>query len=192
MTTLGFNKNQITHILIMVLSIGYCIVIFFPFMSVLCLAGIFAFVLYPFIFKLQKTRWASHRKFTLIILFLLFLLITIPFGIVGGKIYGLMKEFATPSSGKEQFINRFSEQATLLKTQVSHHLETFGLSESFDGFFSETTQKVASFIFNFLSGMIAAIPDFAVGLFIFLIALFYFLTESQKIGNFFQETKLLS
>lgn len=194
MSEFGMDKNKITHFLVISLALGSFAVVLYPFVSILALAGIFAFVLHPFVIKLQRAKWVSLQKSMIVILLLFFLFVAIPFAIVGAKVFKLMKELAASQNGKEQFIARFSEQTNSIKGLVSRNLESWGLSNqfSFDEMFVDVTQKTATFLFNFLSEMISAVPSFILGLFIFLLALFFFVTESQRIGAFFRRSKIFS
>lgn len=176
-----------------------CVGIFFPFLTTVAVAAIFALVLNPFIKKLQRTKFlgfsiTGRKKSAAIVLFFLVTLFVIPFGIMGAKIYSQFREFSNTEVAKQEFALKLSHYAMMFEEGISNYISRLGLKRrvTVDDVSDGLAQKSANIIFDNAAHMLAQIPSLLTALIIFLVALFYLLSESDKIENFFHQLGLFS
>lgn len=192
------NKNIYRFILFFSCAI-ICISIFFPFISTVAVAAIFALVLNPFIKKIQNIKIFGfsiicRKKSAAILLFFLMILFIVPFGIMSVKIYSQFREFSDTDVAKQKLILKFSQYILRFEDEISHYISGLGLKRQItvDDVSGGLAQKAVNILFDAATHILTKVPSLLMALLIFLAALFYFLAESDKIENFFRRLGLFS
>ncbi len=192
------NKNISRFILFFSCSI-ICIIIFFPFLTTVGVAVIFALVLNPFLKRIQRLNIIgfsikSRRKCTALLLFVLIMLFAVPFGVMGAKIYSRLKNISDAEVTREELSEKVSEYTVRFEAEVSKYIGKLGLKRKItvDELSGGFAQKAAHMVFDAVTRLLALIPTMLMSLIIFIVALYYLLAESEKIENFFHELGLFS
>ena len=165
--------------------------LFSPFFPSLILAVLFAFALE------KPVRTFSHRRLrrrgmTLAFLISMFLLVTIPIVLVLVQAVTKIKKYAdvgvqntTLYQSTEKLIHKFSGQASDLAQ--SFNIDLSQLPDS-NGLLS----RGAAMVGPLATGLLAALPEIILGVFVFALFLYFLLTESQKIKKAFVNLDLMT
>lgn len=194
----NYSNKSISRFIIFFCCTAICVSIFFPFITTVAVAAIFALVLNPFVEKLQQLKFfgraTSRKKCTALLLLGLVTMFTVPFSVMGSKIYSHVSEFSAGAEGKKEFVLKFSRYIVRMEEQLSHYITRFGLKRqiNIDDVSGELVQKTANFIFDQVALGLRQVPSLLTALLIFLIALYYLLAEADKIKVFFHQLGLFS
>lgn len=184
------NQDRIIRILIASIIMLLFAVMFWPFLTPLLLAALFAFAFEKLVTK-YTAQYKSRVLVTSILLVLLCLFVVVPIVIVVIKTISSIKEAAASglqNSQLYQMLEQFLTNISAKINTIAHSLDmdTSQLPQLGD-LFSRGSQSVASFATDF----IAAIPDKTLSLLVFLGSLYYFLVESATIKKTFVNLQIL-
>lgn len=187
---------QVTrHRIIRFLFVGTVFVLFammfWPFFTALLLAGLFAFALNRYVEKLTELRLnraqASVALITSILIF-----VAAPLAYIILKTVALVKEYSvigiknTPIyQSTEQLLLKITEGSTELAARFS--LDLSKLPKPVDLLSSHSDE-----IGTFTTGFLAQLPLLGLNFFVFLLALFYFLSQSVRLKNSLLKLDVLS
>lgn len=176
-----------------------CISIFFPFISTVAVAAIFAVVLNPLVVRIQHLRIfgltvASRKKCTAILMFCMLTLFVVPFTVMGVRIYSYFSEYSDNTNAKQEFALKFSQYIFRMDEQFTRYISRFGLKRQLGAAdqSGELAQKAANIVFDRTAFFLQQIPNLLTASLIFFIALFYLLSETEKIKRFFQRLGIFS
>ncbi len=185
------NLDRVIRIIVSALIMLLFAVMFWPFLTPLLLAALFAFA-----FEKLVTKYTAHYKksrvfVTSVLLLLLCLFVVVPIVIVVIKTISSIKEASASGLQNsqlyqmlEQFLSGISSKINLIAHSLD--MDSSQLPQLVD-LFSRGSQSVASFATDF----IAAIPDKTLSLLVFLGSLYYFLVESSAIKKTFVNLRIL-
>ncbi len=193
------NNKAISRFVVFSTFAVICFFLFFPFLTTIAVAGIFALVLNPLIsriqsFRMRKFSITCRKKCSALLLVALMVAFFIPVGMVGSDLYGRAREFSSTDVAKQKFVLKFSGYVGQLETEISNYIGKMGLSSrvSLNDISAGMTAKVANVIFELIADVLKHLPGLFIDLFVLIGALFYFLSESEKLEKFMQKLGLFS
>ncbi len=196
---LFFNQKNLYRFLVFSICTIICVCVFFPFLTSIFVAAIFAQVLNPMVSRIQRLQLgkfsvSSKRRCAAIALTSLLLVFSLPFGIVAQKVYGEAVKFSNTEAAKQQLVLKFSEHMSKFETEISNNIKKFGLMRQVDvaDVSSGIANRSANFIFDSGAKLMAGLPGMLINFLIFVVALYYFLAESEKINSFFRKIGIFS
>src|SRR4051812_31134828 len=105
------HQKNLYRFLVFSLCAVICIFVFFPFLTSIAVAAIFAQVLSPVVGKLQSFRFRKmgitcRKKCTTVVMILMLAIVSLPFGVVGKKVYGEAVEFSNTEVAKQRLVQK--------------------------------------------------------------------------------------
>lgn len=164
---------------------------FYPFLTELLLAALFAFALHDLIVKITKKNFKRHHASLAVTLGVL-IFIAAPIVFVTLSTISAVKEYAAAG-----FQNTELYQSTLkilhdVTGSLSTLVQRFGINASNLPNPTDLLSKYSGNIGTYATNIVTKLPDIGLSLFVFFLALFYFLNESKKIKEQFLKFDLLS
>lgn len=182
------NKNL--RIFLAVVIIAAFLFIFYPFMTPIVLAGIFAFAFEPILKKYgvsnKKRKWPTILLILTFSLFFIFSFTWVLYRvIVKIKLYteGGLKNTSLYSS-----FNKLLDSLDVLLGSVSDnlHVDLSGLLN-----LEAIADKAGGWFLQLSSTFLSQLPEFILAFFIFVLALYYFITEARYVKNWASNTDFL-
>lgn len=193
------NSKNIYRFIILTLILVLCISLFLPFLTTLAVAAIFAMVLNPFIARIQKFSFRGfsikcQKKCAALLLAVVLVVFTVPFGMMVNTVYENFKEFSLSDTGKQEFVVKFSSYIAKSEKEISMFISKLGFKRNIkiDDISVGISEKIANVAFNYATEFVTHIPEMVIDFLIFLGALFFFLAESMRIEKFFYSIGLFS
>ncbi|MGZ3690049.1 MAG: AI-2E family transporter [Pseudobdellovibrio sp.] len=193
------NNKNISRLLFFSFFVFICLALFFPFLTTVAVAGIFAQVLNPLIAKIQGVKFLNRsvtcrKKCSALLLLVLIGVFSLVATVVATRCYGQISEFANTEIAKQKFIMKFSKYVGTLEDDVSSYIQKVGLARqvSMRDVYGDLTNKTAALVFDSVTRVFSAVPALMVDLLIFFITLYYLLADSQKLHNFIEHMGLFS
>lgn len=184
------NQDRIIRILIASIIMLLFAVMFWPFLTPLLLAALFAFAFERLVTK-YTIKYKSRVLVTSVLLALLCLFVVVPIAVVIIKTISTIKEAAASGLQNSQLYQMLEQFFSGLSVKINSIAHNFDLDMSqlpqLGDIFSRGSQSVASFATDF----IAAVPDKTLSLLVFLGSLYYFLVESSTIKRAFVNLHIL-
>lgn len=187
------TKHKVSRIFLTTVIFGLFALLFLPFFTPILVAVLFAFALEPFMsrFAIKPTR---RRLPALFFLFSFFILTAGPIFFVFFRFTAKLKEFSRLGfenmpvyKGLEKMYHSLSSRFSDLIDMTGLSLDSVNPSES-----GNLLSSVATFLIGQFGEIAAKTPQFLIGLFVFTIALYFFLTESKLIKKAVWSLDLLS
>lgn len=184
------KKHQITRSIfagIIGLAFAY---IFWPFITPLLLAAIFAFAFEPFFARKGLTR--KKRRWTTVFLVIgIFLVFTLPVGFVVNRLVFKIKEVAKVGLDKTPIY----QSVQVLVQKVSNFVINFSDQMHVDTSMIEPQEminKMGTWLVGGVGTVVSAAPELVMAYFVFSAAFYFFLTESKTIKRVFLNFDLLA
>lgn len=192
---LFFSQKNLYRFLVFAICTIICVAVFFPFLTSIFVAAIFAQVLNPLVQRLQLIRFnrfgiKSRQVSSAIVLVSIFLVFSLPFGVVGTKIHAEAVKFSDTEVAKQQLVLKLEE----IEGEISKTIRKLGLGRqvSIEDFSSGLANKSANYIFETGAAIMAGLPGLLIKFLIFSAALYFFLAEAEKINSFFRKIGIFS
>ncbi|MCC2677902.1 MAG: hypothetical protein K0R29_478 [Pseudobdellovibrio sp.] len=189
------NQKNLYRFLVFAVCTIICVCVFFPFLTSIFVAAIFAQVLHPIVFRLQLLKFKnlglqSRALSTAIVLVSLFMAFSLPFGIVGKKVYTEAVQISDTEVAKQKLVSKLEE----VETEISKTIRKLGLAKqvSAEDFSSGLANKAANYIFDAGAAFMAGVPGLLIKFLIFTAALYFFLAETEKISGFSRKIGIFS
>jgi len=189
------NQKNLYRFLVFAVCTIICVCVFFPFLTSIFVAAIFAQVLHPLVFRLQLLRFRrigfqSRAVATAVVLVSLFMAFSLPFGIVGKKVYSEAVQFSDTEVAKQKLVIKLEE----FETEISKTIRKLGLAKQVSAadFSSGLANKSANYIFDAGATLMAGLPALLIKFLIFTAALYFFLAETEKISAFSKKIGIFS
>ncbi len=185
------NRDRLVRILIASAVLLLFALMFWPFLTPLLLAGLFAFAFEKLVTK-YSVKYKSRVLVTIVLLVALCLFVVTPIVLVGFKTVSTVKETAAAGLQNSQ-IYKMTEQFVSTATE-----KIYGLAKSFDvdtatlPQLSEVIGRNSQFVAVYATDVLTSLPDKALSLIVFLASLYYFLVEAKKIKKAFINLHLLT
>jgi predicted PurR-regulated permease PerM len=196
---LFLHQKNLYRFLVFFLCAVICIFVFYPFLTSIAVAAIFAQVLSPLVSRLQNFRFRNvgvtcRKKCTAMVMVVMLAIVSLPFGVVGKKVYGEAVEFSNTEVAKQRLVMKISNYMGQFETEISNYIKKLGLTRQLtvEDVSGGMANKAANFIFDVGAKALAGMPGVVIKLLIFSAALFYFLAESDKIKSFLKRTGIFS
>ncbi len=182
-------KHKISRLLLTIVIFALFGVMFMPFFTPLLMAALFGFALERIVSRHAPKR--SKRKLpTALILFAFFLLIALPIGLISYRIVSMAQQLAATDLQKTSFFQSIESLVNKVALSVQHLFEKMG-SPLPDGAITDYLPKAGSAILTYTAGFATSAPEFILNLFIFSLALYFFLTESRMVRRAFSSLRIL-
>jgi predicted PurR-regulated permease PerM len=180
----SLTKHKVSRIILTVVIFSLFALLFLPFFAPILIAALFAFALEPIVSNFSKRP--SRRKLpAVVLLFGFFILTAGPIVLVFFRFSAKMRELSKSGldnspiyQGLEKIYAWGMDQWSVWGHRVGIISDTSDGSEQ-----SSIISSAASFTLTQLGNIASQTPQFLIGLFVFTLALYYFLTESKKIKS---------
>ena len=178
---------------IFVLSILFLLVaaIFFPYMTILALAAIFAFALDPYIRKIRDTGIKSRSVGAGIIVGILLVTVTGPILFAFYQMYMKVMELdlvGNPQAMKDKALALSNK----LNSQISTLADYVGFRGDISGVTSDLLNRGAELLISGGTYLVIQLPEILFMVFVFSLGTYYFLSQSRKLHNFMEDSGLFS
>lgn len=184
------NHDRLIRIFIASVIMAFFAVMFWPFLTPLLLAALFAFAFEKLVTQYTK-KYKSRVLVTSILVALLCLFVVVPVVIVGIKSFSSIKEAAGAGLQNSQFYQMVEKFASGLSEKINSIAKAFDMDTTQLPQLGDVLSKGSQSIAGYATDFIAAVPDKTLSLLVFLGSLYYFLVESPSIKKTFVNLHLL-
>lgn len=162
---------------------------FFPFWKSLLMAALFGFALAKWVDRIGPQQ--SRRFPTILILIGFLLLVMVPILFVALRVAQSVSNLRTDKLTQMPIYQNLEHLVSKWQDSVQSMMETVHLDPSDLPQPMVLFSKAASWLVDQTTAIVGNLPDFVLGLFVFTIALYFFLTDSKGIRQFFIKLKVL-
>lgn len=184
------QQHRFVRIIFTAIIILLFTLMFVPFFTPLLLAGLFAFAFENLVTKYAR-RFKSRPLVTIALLVLLSLFVATPLVLVSLKTFSTIKEYATIGLQNTEAYKLTETMLTSISEKADAIAQSLDVDLSQLPRLGDGLSRGSQFLAAFATGFIASIPDIILSLLVFLLSLYYFLTESANIKTFFLNLNLL-
>lgn len=184
------NKKNIVKLAPLILISILFAIIFMPFFGAVILAAIFALALNPYVKKIRlKSPILSQHAHTWVFASFLVLLI-LPFIFFSIKFYSYFTEIK--EGGVETTISQLGSVEKVTEKFVTPFLNKLQIepTQSLKVFIQKEMSDGLAYVLNTLQNLLSEIPQTLFLFFIFLISLYYFMSEALPIRRWFMQSHL--
>ena len=184
------NLQKILRISLLAFLIIVFIFIFFPFAVPILLAGFVALGSEPIIKKIQfKSK--KRKLFSIGLTLLMFIIFVVPLVLFVLRIASDMKAMTSTSMQNSQFVQAFFGLWEKVQSSITGSMATAGLEMQVFPGKDELISKISPVILDKATLFLAALPDLALALFVFLCMLFVFIINATAIKTFLTKAEIL-
>lgn len=190
-TATSEKKHKVIRIIFISVIFGLFAFMFWPFLTAILLAALFAFALNDVVAKLSVRK--TDRRFASIFLLLAILFfVATPILFLTITTVSTIKEYVAIGIQNTSFyhltlklVHQISEFMVNIGARL--HIDTTSLTNP-----AEILNEYSGELGAFGAKIIAKIPQFVLNLFVFFLALYYFLNESEEVKHFILRFDLVS
>lgn len=184
------NQDRFIRVFVTAIVMLLFAIMFWPFITPLMLAALFAFAFEKLITK-YTLKYKSRSLVTAALLVLLCLFVVVPIAFVVIKTITSIKEASVAGLQNSQLYQVLEQFLASISAKINVIAHNFDMDSSqlpqLGDIFSRGSQTLAGFATDF----VAAIPDKTLSLLVFLGSLYYFLVESATIKKTFVKMQIL-
>lgn len=185
------KKHQIFRTIFISVVFALFALMFWPFSTAILLAALFAFALNDLVSKI--TAGKINRKLASIILLISILLfIAAPIIFLTVTTVSTVKEYVAIGIQNTSFYHLTLKLVDQLSGFMVNMGSKFNIDLATMTKPAELLQEYSGELGGFATKLIAKIPQFALSLFVFFLALYYFLNESKQVKSFIVKFDLVS
>ena len=183
--------QRIIRITITVVVFGLFAAIFVPFFKPLLMAALFAFALERLVSRFSLKKSSARYVPTLAILSVFFLVIASPLILIGFRLTTTIRGFTKAGLANSPLYRSVETLVHRAEVYVAYILQAFKIPE--DSFSAPTDflGQAGTVILASLANLAASAPELLLDLFVFSVALYFFLTEATWIRKTFSDMKIL-
>jgi predicted PurR-regulated permease PerM len=185
------NNPHLLRIAFATLVISLFAYMFWPFFTPLLLAALFAFALDGLVTRLTN-RFKKRNHVALLVLVTLAFFVAIPFVFISLKTISSIKEYSALGLQNTSFYHLTEQLLTSISEKVNLMARSLDLDMSQLPQLGSLLSQSSQFIASFVTDLVSQIPQRTLAIFVFLGGLYYFLTQSQQIKNFFLQLNFFS
>lgn len=185
------NQDRIIRIIVSAIIMLLFGVMFWPFLTPLLLAALFAFAFEKIVTK-YTIKYKSRVLVTSILLVLLCLFVVVPLVVVGIKTISSVKEASAGGLQNSQLYQMLEQFLKDISGKINSLAQNFDMDTSQLPQLSDVLSRGSQAVAGFATDFIAAIPDKTLSLLVFLGSLYYFLVESATIKKAFVKLHILT
>jgi predicted PurR-regulated permease PerM len=179
---------RICFITAVFLLFGY---LFSPFFPSIILAILFAFAFEKHVRNFSQRR-IRRRGMTMAFLLSMFLLITVPITLVIIQAVSKIKHYADVGLQNTSLYQGIEKLIHQLSSKANGFAQSFNVDLSQLPSSNELLNRGTGFIGPFATKLLAALPEIALGVFVFALFLYFLLTQSHKIKKSISKLDLMS
>jgi predicted PurR-regulated permease PerM len=189
-----WRKQDIFKLVVTIFVLGLTGLLFAPFYAEILLAAIFAFAIEPTLGRFLQARHLRYKTSVAGILVGMFLLMAAPITMVAYKAYAYFLAISKAGFQNTDLFKKLVVFRTQLFGYANDLLETMHLQNAFDmaGFSEEALSRAGNFAVGLATGFAARVPEVLLSVFVFCVALYFFLAEARMIKNAFLRMHFLS
>ena len=148
------------------------------------MAGIFSLALEPIVSRVVKPH-ANRRISSLLLLASLFGFVMIPILLISVSFYSELNVVESNGISKSNYAQFFTQSREQFTTWVNGKLPIWNITGSIQGeqLFDRMVEKTYEALTSVISSLMAGLPSFLLSLFVFSVALFFFISQSRKIKH---------
>ena len=192
------NRRAIFKLSVTIIFWGAFIALFLPFYNELLMAGVFALAMKPFLtrkfHRVKQRRWLHWRPAIALTLSLMFVALFIPVTMIVYKTYAYVRTISrlgVQNTPMYQKILDLKIQAVELANRL---LEKMHMQDRVDlpGFIEDGVGRSVNFGLATFSAFASEVPNLLLSLFIFAIALYFFLAEATPLKRIVSRQRVLT
>lgn len=184
------SSKNIKLLIAIIINVAF-LFIFYPFMAPIIMAGIFAFAFEPILKKYQVSN--KKRKLPTILLILSFsLFFILSFTWVLYRIIVKVKLYTEGGLRNTSLYTSFSKLLEKINYLLSGISDTLNLDLSGMVNLEAIVDKTGGLFLKLSSTFLSQLPEFILAFFIFVLALYYFITEARYIKKWASDTEVLN
>ncbi|MBC7397217.1 MAG: AI-2E family transporter, partial [Bdellovibrionales bacterium] len=179
------GTRQKTRLALSLILVALLVALFSSFLVPICLAGIFSLALEPFISRVVKPH-GNRRASSFGLLVGLYSLIMVPILLISVSFYSELSTIASTGVSKSAYYQFFTESRERFISWTNDLLPKLSLQPSVHGdqLFDRIFDKTYEFLTRVASLFMSGLPSFLLSLFVFSVAIFFFISQSRKIKRF--------
>ena len=174
--------------------ISVTLALFIPFYSEILLAAVFSLAIVPTLGKWLQARHLRWKISVAGILALMFLLIAGPITLLSYKAYLHVLEISKTGFQNTDLFQKLAGFRDQLLLHVNNGLQSMHLENKFDlgGMSEDGLRDLGTFVMGLSTRIVYHIPELLLSVFVFNLALYFFLVEAQSIKKGFVKAKFLT
>lgn len=188
-----WDRQNIFRFFVTAVFVGAFVAMFIPFFSEILLAGIFAFAVEPRLGKVLQAKHLRWRPSVAVILILFFTVVLTPISIVGYKAYAFFSQIAKSGFQNSEFFKKLVLLKTGLLDRADSLLGRMNLTEQIDlsALSDDGMNSMGNWIMGASTSLVTNLPALMISIFVFCVALYFFLAEAGPIRRGFYRWELL-
>lgn len=186
------KQHHIVRLIVVSFVILLFVLMFVPFFTPLLLAALFAFAFDNLVTKYTRKFKRSRVLITIGLLISLTLFVATPLVIVTFKSVSVVKEYAAEGLQNTDTYKKTEQVLASVTQSVNSMAQSLDLDLSQLPKVGDLLAKGSQFLATAATTILASIPDLVLALLVFMLSLYYFLTESAEIKTFFIKLDLLT
>lgn len=190
----GWRKQDIFKLVVTMVLMGAFIAMFLPFYAETLLAAVFALAIEPALGRILQSKQMRWKASVAGILCLMFLFVAGPISMVAYKFYIYVSGVSQTGFQNTELFKKlvfFRGQLLRLANQM---LQTLRLEDQIDlaGLSEEALNKIGNFAVSASTNAVYHVPSILLSVFVFCVALYFFLAEARLIKTGFLNMKFLT
>ena len=143
------------------------------------LGAVFALLLHPVHVWLQRRLGRAHKLSPLIITTASLILVVLPLAVITAHAVGSINTFLTNLDSSD-----VSEIQTTIVSRTRELAKGLGIPiQEIRNGVTQTIQRAGNSIATFLSGLLSSVPEAAIDIFLFVVALYFLLRDGPRVGK---------
>lgn len=190
---MNWDRKRIFKLCMAAAFIGAFVLLFLPFYAEILLAAVVAFAVEPALGRLLQKRQLKWRTSIALILAGMFIVVSAPITVAAYKAYSAVVEASkTGIQNTELYIHLNNFKSNVMRAG-NRFTRGLGYAEfNLSAISEETFGNAAQSVMGFVTALIYQVPSFLLSIFVFVVALYFFLAEASAIRRIFNRQNLLN
>jgi predicted PurR-regulated permease PerM len=189
--SIWFEKKSTLKLLPLIIVSILCSILFLPFCGAVLLGAVFALALNPYVKQIKKKGGHFFKSAHVIVFIAFIFLLVLPIGLFSAKFYAFLSQ---PAENGVESMSYFSNSKEVSARFVSPFLNKMQIQPSvaLQNWIELQISNASNYILKLVEKSITEIPQLSFLFFIFLISLYYFMSEGLRIKYWFLRSKIFS
>lgn len=187
--SLDQRQQWVRLVVLLVVGIPF-VIIFSPFFIPILLAVFFAFGLEP-VWQKFRIKRKQKKLFPFFLIGFWFFFLFLPFVIITLKVVRLLQTITSNGLESSPLLKSIISTGDAFYKMVTSLIEKVGLESGILPSIDEVVSKVSPFIISKTTSFLTSLPQLGLSVLVFFAMLIVFVTQADRIGNFFSRSKIL-
>lgn len=190
----GWRKQDIFKLCVTILALGLMIAMFLPFYAETLLGAVFAFAIEPSLGRFLQARHLRWKASVAGILALMFLLVAAPVSMASYRLYFIVSDISKAGFQNTEVFKKLVVLRTAFVHGANELLHTMHLENRVDlaGVSEDALNRLGNFFVQFSTGLVYHVPGAFLSIFVFCLALYFFLAEGRMVKAAFLRMQFLT